>query len=347
MRAAITLSPDRRAAAARHIVRAAFVRTIASIERIQPEEVAAAKFPGDKALAAVLRAPVTVGNVGSGGDFEDLAAQRPIAAFIGSLGPLSAAAALIEASGLPILAATASPRNIPIRTGGPVAPGFVAEGDPIAVRGNAMETVQIGPPRKIAAIFTGTRESFKRADAEAVFAVALREDAAAGFDAAVFSEADGNGDEIAGLLHQATEVTGSGDPLRDLRALAASVSAGGSGRVVYVAGPGTAAALAVDATIRATIVPSISVPESRLVGVDPMSIAWGADDESYDIEIARAATLHMETSPEANLGGSGDATPVRSLFQTDSLATRLLMPIAFVKRRAACVAFIDSVDYLS
>ena len=54
-------------------------------------------------------------------------------------------------------------------------------------------------------------------------------------------------------------------------------------------------------------------------------------------EISDQATLHMEDTTPANIGSAGSppvvAAPVQSMFQTDSLALRLILPLNWTMRR--------------
>lgn len=340
----VTAEPRR--ATPNYLARAAFVAARAKSERRAAEEVAAELFPKDRVTPSILtRSPAPIASTGTANFLQELV-DGAVTEFLGGITAASAAAVLMQASPMR-LDVTRKARLVPVRPGGPAAPGWSPEGDPIGVRGDSLDVVPLGPTRKIAAIAVATRESLKYADAERIFAVALTEDAGLGLDAAVFSDEDGSGDAIAGLLDGATEVAGTSDPHRDLKALASAVSAGGSGRVTFIAGPGTAAALGIDSTIRATILPSLAVAETRLIAVDPVSVAWGAGPDP-DISASSVAAIHMDTAAAEIVAGNGTvASNVRSLFQTDSIATRVILDVAFVKRRAAACAFVDGVDYVS
>jgi hypothetical protein len=62
--------------------------------------------------------------------------------------------------------------------------------------------------------------------------------------------------------------------------------------------------------------------------------------EAPRLEISDQATLHFEdTSPTDLVSGSPGvvATPQKSLFQTDSLALRLVQPLNWIQRRAGTI----------
>jgi hypothetical protein len=91
------------------------------------------------------------------------------------------------------------------------------------------------------------------------------------------------------------------------------------------------------------IVTSINVPVGVVFLVDQAELAQGYGD-SPAIDMSNQATLHMEdTTPlpiATGAQGSGVlATPARSLFQTDSLALRLVWDITWNTRRAGAIQF--------
>jgi hypothetical protein len=72
----------------------------------------------------------------------------------------------------------------------------------------------------------------------------------------------------------------------------------------------------------------------------------GADAVRF--EVSDQATLHMEdTTPLDLVSGSPGvvATPQRSLFQTDSLALRMVFPVNWAMRRTGDVAWTQNVTW--
>jgi hypothetical protein len=91
------------------------------------------------------------------------------------------------------------------------------------------------------------------------------------------------------------------------------------------------------------VVTSITVPEAVVFLIDQAELVQGYGD-SPNIDMSNQATLHMEdTTPlpiATGAQGSGVlATPARSLFQTDSLALRLVWDITWNTRRAGAIQF--------
>ena len=71
--------------------------------------------------------------------------------------------------------------------------------------------------------------------------------------------------------------------------------------------------------------------------------------DSPRFEISDQATLHMEDTTPAHIGTAGTpavvAAPARSMFQTDSMALRLILPMNWTLRRAGVVAWVAGVTW--
>ena len=63
------------------------------------------------------------------------------------------------------------------------------------------------------------------------------------------------------------------------------------------------------------------------------------------VKLSEEATLHMSDTPAGDLGGAGDPTPVRSMYQTDSIALRLMWENTWRTRLTAAVQHIDNVNW--
>jgi HK97 family phage major capsid protein len=92
---------------------------------------------------------------------------------------------------------------------------------------------------------------------------------------------------------------------------------------------------------------SATVPAKTMVLVDAADFVVVGGDAPR-MEMSDQATLHMEdTSPTDLVAGSPGvvATPQRSLFQTDSLALRMVLPLNWLQRRAGTVAWTQNVTW--
>lgn len=350
----IPLRPDYQAALRRgpdHIIRAAFVTAMAAAsgtkdvagvcERLYPASV-------DKTTAAILtRAAAPVGST-TGAGFASELMRSAVADFLAGLAPASAVSQLMALGGLSfdLENFALQAMNFPARSTAPTTPAWVSENNPIPVSSEALAAIALGPTKKLATIVAGTREAYKRANGATVFATLLRENAAAGLDAAYFSADAGAGDAHRGLFYGAPTTTGAAGA--DAAALRTDVNwlidqvagaAGASGQVAFVGSLGRAAKVATRMDVKLTIIPSPAVPANRIVAVDPAALVHGSGQP--DIFSSEEATIHMSTTPAAVMS----APPVRDLWQTNCIATRLILPIAFAKRSPGAVAYIDNVSW--
>jgi len=66
-------------------------------------------------------------------------------------------------------------------------------------------------------------------------------------------------------------------------------------------------------------------------------------------EVSDTATLHMEDTTPLNIGTAGSpatvAAPVQSMFQTDTLALRMILPMNWAMRRTSMVTWVASVTW--
>src|SRR5262249_32788250 len=148
---------------------------------------------------------------------------------IASLVPISAGARLLEAAPRVSLDGVAQV-NFPRRQGAidPAAVPFVGEMAPIPVLQFLLNTVPLGPARKLAALAVATRELIEGGNGEQVINTLLRENAAASLDAVLFSNVAADATRPAGTLNGVAPLTptagGSDAMATDLGALAGEVS---------------------------------------------------------------------------------------------------------------------------
>ena len=351
------------------IVRSAYARFIVAAGAPQAvgksaEEFARTRWPDDEAVPYILatgpeakaalerrevqRAAIAPGMTGTAGWGAEVAVEA-VPAFLASLNADSAAAALIPLGIGVSFNGNASVR-IPARSTGPAALQFVKEGDPIPVKQFSLTDAINMDPYKIASISVFSRELAKRAEGEAVITGALREDAAISLDTAYFSTAAAvSGESPAGLLYGVTPSTGYGGGdyqaiVTDLAAITTAVATAGSGQVVYVTGPARKQKLQMlMPDLKPPVLSSLAVPEDRIIAIDPRSLAHGFGPEP-DIMASQYALLHMSDDP-LPISASGVADPVRSTYQTATVAVRLILDIAFGKRRSGAVAYVDGVTW--
>jgi HK97 family phage prohead protease/HK97 family phage major capsid protein len=264
---------------------------------------------------------------------------------------------------------------IPTRSRTPsLAGSFVGEGLAIPVRQGAF-TSQTLTPKKMAVISTWTREMGDHSipAIEGLIREAIQQDTSVAIDSVLIDSNPATVIRPAGLLNGVTETpptAGGGIAafIGDLTALISAISLSTMGNVrapVWLANqtdmlraallqaPGTGifpfrAEIASGMLNGIPIIDSATVPQKTLVLVDAADFVV-VGGEAPRMEMSDQATLHMEdTNPTDLVTGAAPgtvATPQKSLFQTDSLALRMIMPLNWVQRRAGTVAFTQAVTW--
>jgi hypothetical protein len=318
------------------IVRAA---TAAFLEKGRPgvtrAEIAARMWPKDIATQRVVaRGAVDALNTG---DNEALLASS-MSSFFSNL-PNSAVSQMLT-QGMVMDLGDFSQITLPYRSDAPTAAPFIAEEKAIPIRTGALGAELFGPLKKAAYIFVVSREVARTPGAEGIFRKVMLEDAAQTLDAAVFSTAAANDERPAGILNGATPITGysggdEGAMRKDIRALAAAVTDAGGDTVAFVMNPKRVARLRLlQPDFAFPVWPSRAVAEGRIIGVDPTAFACAFGDH-VSIDTSTVATLHMSSTATELVSDAGAvADPIRSKFQTDSVATRMIVWLTFAMRGA-------------
>lgn len=325
--------------------RAVFARAQAKITNRDARD-----FAGDDetTLAIIERANAPLGTTGGWGSG---LLQNSWQSFLVSLAPYSGAARLIELALKATLTNAEYASSYPVRPSGPATPAWVEEGGPIPLSTSNFLNVPIGPPKKQASIVAWSRELSKRSDADAIMETMLREDVAAGLDAAFFATTAASSAANAGLLNGVVAGAGypGGDYKQDLTNLSDAVSAGGSGTVTFVVNPQRLARLRIlDPILSASldVVPSAAVPLDRVIAADGPALLVSVD-AAPDIDVSSNALLHMSDTALEIVSDTGPTTadPVRSLWQTATIAVRVIHELAFAKRRSTAVAYLDGATW--
>jgi HK97 family phage prohead protease/HK97 family phage major capsid protein len=264
--------------------------------------------------------------------------------------------------------------NIPTRSRTPsLAGSFVGEGQAIPVRQGAF-TTQALTPKKMAVITTWTREMDEHSipAIEGILRDAIQVDTSVAVDSVLIDANPATLIRPAGLLNGVTVTTatpggGLAALIGDIRALIGALTTSTFGNVrtpVWLMNPtdvlGAGLASAVNtgifpfaAEIRAgtlagiPIIDSATVPAKTMILIDAEDFVV-ADGGAPRFEISDQATLHMEdTAPLDLVSGSPGtvASPQRSLFQTDSLALRMILPLNWLQRRAGTVAWTQNTTW--
>lgn len=244
---------------------------------------------------------------------------------------------------------------------------FVGEGAPIPVRQGAFAS-QTLTPKKLAVITTWTKEMDEHSipAIEGLLRQAIIEDTAISLDAVVLGNGAATAIAPAGLRSYQAATTlastagqGFNNFVADYKALYGALLGLTNGNVrdpVFIVNPIDALSLTLlqppaaaaplfpfiqmvdgDRILRAGLIESSNQPAGQIILVDAADFV-SAGAEGPRMEISDQATLHMEDTAPADIvsGPSGTpvpATPVKSMWQTDSLALRMIMFMNFIMRR--------------
>ncbi len=283
-------------------------------------------------------------------------AQQAVGDFISSLAPISAGAKLLNAAPRVSLDGVGTV-SFPKRSGPTAAVAhWVEELQPIPVPIFNLNTAVLGPAKKLAAIAVVTREVIEGGNGETVLETLLREACALALDTKLFSADAATAAAPGGLLNGIAPLVatpGGGDAAAwgDLGKIAAAIAPFTSG-LVFIAHPAQASSLSlrrgVAISADAIVWPTMGVPAGTIIGLDPAALASGYGAEP-EIGSSKEVVIHMEDTTPLAIGSVGTpatvAAPTRSAFQTDTIATRLILRAAWAWRTAGAAAWISGATW--
>jgi HK97 family phage prohead protease len=356
----------------RHLV----AKAVAHQEHKSPEQALAERYGhyGDFDVTREIhnwytRAAVTAANTTTTGWAAELA-QIMYGDFLASLMPNGIYTGLAPRGFRLTLGRNAS-ASIPTRSATPtVAGSFLAEGAPIPVRRATFVPITIGL-KKLGVISTFTRELYTHStpNIEALLTDAMRDDTQVSVDTILVS-AGAVGVGPAGLRNGVSGLTptaGGGFTalIADLKALTGALAAvnglrnpvwimhdqqvnsigltqnaGGNFPFRDEIGQGTLLGYPLIKSTTQTLGQVILVAAEEFVSV--------TGDEP-DFSVSDQATLHMEDTTPLQIGTVGApptvAAPAQSMFQTDSIALRMILPMNWMMRRAGMVSWVAAVTW--
>jgi HK97 family phage prohead protease/HK97 family phage major capsid protein len=263
---------------------------------------------------------------------------------------------------------------IPTRSRTPtIAGSFVGEGMAIPVRQGAF-TTQTLTPKKVAVISSWTREMGDHSTPaiEGLIREAIQVDTTQAIDSVLLDANAATTIRPAGLLNGVAALTataggGLAALIGDIKQLEQALISGTYGNVrapVFLMNPGDVLSAALSSAPNTGIFPfrdeirggtlatvpfieSTTVPSKTVIMIDAADFVV-VGGEAPRLEISDQATLHLEdTTPLDLVAGSPAvvAAPQKSLFQTDSLALRMVMPLNWLQRRAGTIAWVQNVTW--
>lgn len=374
--ASVPAASAQKVAAGDYMLRSAVVQVISHVTKQDPMQILHKAYGDDEATKLVFEhvtkaatAPATTTTSG----WASQLVQSVNADFMESLLPASIYPGLSE-RGLRLNFGRNGSIVIPSRSATPtIAGSFVAEGAPIPVRQGAF-TSQTLTPKKMAVISTFTREIAQHSipAIEGLIRDAIREDTSVALDTILLDATAASSVRPAGIRNgvtATTETSGGGIAAltTDLKNLIGALITATNGNLrspVWIMNP--AQALAISLTANAggefifadqinngnllgyPVIQSPTVTAGMIILVDAADFVSVTGDEPM-FDVSDQATLHMEDTSPAAIGTAGTpnvvAAPVRSLWQTDSLALRMILPMNWTLRRTGVLAWAEDVTW--
>jgi hypothetical protein len=312
-------------------------------------KIAAREWGKESDPAILLRAAVSPASTSN--TATDMFVQAAVSDFLSTMGAVSAAPVL-QQRGLQLSLGEFGAINVPSYTVAAGSSAFVGEGSPIPARQLVLDGISL-TPKKFASIISFTHETLTGSmpNIVSVVGTVLTESVGLDYDTAFFDTSGATATRPAGLragitvtAHEAT-LTSIDAMVADLATLAAAVApVAGNGAIVFVAAPRQAAAI----KIRAPQFPHEVLSSSSLTAGTVICVATAALVSAINptpvIESSIAATIHENTTPLPLVDGSA-AAGTRSLWQTDSLALRLVLEVSWGLRSASGLAWTSSVTW--
>jgi HK97 family phage prohead protease/HK97 family phage major capsid protein len=357
------------------LCRSAALRLLAHHEHKSAMEVTRALYGNDEPLAAVVdwqtRAASAAAMTTVTGWAKELA-QQTVVDFMEILkaasifGPLSS-------MGLALGFGRNAKILIPTRSRTPtIAGSFVGEGLPIPVRQGAFTSLPL-TPMKMAVITTWTRELDEHSipAIEGLLRDAVVYDTSVAIDAILLDANAATAIRPAGILNGVAGLTptaggGFAALTGDVKQLSGALLTGTLGNVrkpVWLMNPqqvnSAGFAIATGAGVFPfrdeisqgrlggwPIIQSGTVPAGTVIVIDAADFVSVTGDGPR-FEISDQATLHMEDTTPTDISTSGTAVafPAKSMFQTDMLALRMIMPLTWGIRRTGTVAWVAGVTW--
>jgi HK97 family phage major capsid protein/HK97 family phage prohead protease len=368
--------PAKKSPASDLIVRSAVVQLLSHIERRSMHDVLTGRYGEDDSIKAMLdittkaaTVPATTTAVGWAAELVQTATLDLIEQLVGkSIYPV------LRDIGGRFTFGRNGVVSLPARSSGTsVAGSFVGQGAPIPVRQAAFSATPL-TPKKMAVITTFTREIAEKStpDIEQILRQAIQEDTGVAIDTVLMDAGAATVIRPAGLRNGVTASTataggGFSALVADLKALVASLITSSNGNIrqpVWIMNPVQALSISLTqnaggdfpfaADLRAgtllgyPVAQSATVPQGTVALVDAADFFTATGDEPR-FDVSDQATLHMEDTTPLAISAAGTpnvvAAPVRSMFQTDSIALRMILDMNWAMRRAGMVAVVTGVTW--
>ncbi|WP_092235012.1 hypothetical protein [Bradyrhizobium sp. Gha] len=205
---------------------------------------------------------------------------------------------------------------------------------------------------KLALISVLTREVIEVTNADALVRVKLAEDLSLGLETLMLDDVAASTTRPAGLRNGVNKTTATAGGslnamLTDLSTLAGKVAAVGGGDVVFIADATTVTKVKILAPLFPyPIWASGGVADGTVIAIAPRALCISGSSDAPRISVSNEAVLHMEDAVPLPIStASSMPFPVKSLYQTDCAAVRIICSdVAWGWRGAGC-AYTDSISW--
>jgi len=329
----------------RSLVRACAATAIAAFERSKPSIVVANTWRADDgAKWLVERAATTSTGLADAPGI----VQTIMPDFVSTLATASAAAQIFK-DGLILSFGRAGQINVPTLLGDPTYAAFVAEGAPVPVAQGKIEPLVNLTPKKLSVIMVMTQEMVRSSNVEALVRDALVRSSGLTLDAVLFDANPADASRPAGLRYNVPPLTASSaanksdallDDIETLHLDLEAVTPRHPG--IYVMSP----TRALMAELRSphgldplTVIGSYAFHGSDIVAAVAPNAIVSVFGDAPEIDVSTESALQMDTLPTAG------TLPSASVWQKDSIAIRLRVPVTWALRSAAGLAWLTATGW--
>jgi hypothetical protein len=353
----IPLRPDYGAARRtidQRLTRAMVAGLLGYVRGTDPAKIAEREWD-DPGIDLVLRATSAPASLAASTWGQQLAAGVSVADVLINIGSPSAGATLLQ-RGLQLnFERGVGTMTVPVIINDATNILFVAENAPIAVKDYTIAAGLSLQPRKAGVIVCFTREMFSYSTPaiEGMVRALIAESLILKIDTHMLDTVADDGVRPGGLRVGvgATTPAAAGDTamLADVATLAGMVSSvAGNGPIILVGSPKQAARMRIskDIAMAHEVLVSPSLADKTVIAIAAnalVSITGGAPQFDFDA----GSTLHMSTTPAALSSGTGPtiATPIRSLWMTDTVGVKITFQINWGLRSSNGIAYMTAVNW--
>jgi hypothetical protein len=336
------------------LIRLVGAQLLARVGRRPVDEIIDELWPDDDATPILLKAATAPATTTTSGWAAELA-QASVADFFVSMGPASASALLLS-RGLQFTFGPTANIIVPGILSAAANVGFVEPGKPIPARELATNAATLLSPRKFAVITSFSREMLQFSTIESMVRTVLGESVELARDAALLDTTAADATRPAGLRNGISAIAASSNTdlreamLEDLDSIISSVAVvAANNPIVVIASPARARRLKLRLANSAD--PGFEIMASSAVGAaEIVAIASNglisACDPVPRISVSTEGALVMNTVAAEVVNAAGTVgAPTRSLWNTDSVAVRLILECNWALRSSAALAWVGSVAW--